>query len=243
MQEITFLLYCVFIFTSFGSCFTMCVCVFIWCRISVVAGWRASSLTVWTGMTRFSTLITWNPVFPSTRCTWKRTTQLLSHGPHSGEQLLWIYVKLQSSVCPHLTCPVACWKAALDVRCFIYAGPAACNSLPRNIKLTNDTNRFKQLFSSLIYFMLLFDILLVPLDNLLATLYKSEFVFVNTPFWNDMLMGMLNPTHSLTHSFTRSLTHSLSGIRDNSVGKDVKYVAVVCSGWRFQQTVMVVIRW
>ena len=115
MQEITFLLYCVFIFTSFGSCFTMCVCVFIWCRISVVAGWRASSLTVWTGMTRFSTLITWNPVFPSTRCMWKRTTQLLNRGPHSGEQLLWIYVKLQSSVCPHFTCPVACWKAALDV--------------------------------------------------------------------------------------------------------------------------------
>ena len=33
-------------------------------------------------------------------------------------------------------------------------------------------------FSSLIYFMLLFDILLAPLDNLWAALYKSEFVFV-----------------------------------------------------------------
>jgi len=33
-------------------------------------------------------------------------------------------------------------------------------------------------FSSLIYFVLLFDILLSPLDNLWAALYKSEFVFV-----------------------------------------------------------------
>jgi len=33
-------------------------------------------------------------------------------------------------------------------RCFSYTGPAACNSLPRSIELTTDTNRFKELLKS-----------------------------------------------------------------------------------------------
>ena len=36
-------------------------------------------------------------------------------------------------------------------RCFSYAGPAALNSLPHSIKLTTDTNRFKQLLKSHLY--------------------------------------------------------------------------------------------
>jgi len=50
-------------------------------------------------------------------------------------------------------------------------------SLPHSIKLLLSVIDLNS-FSSLIYFMFLSDILLAPLDNLRAALYKSEFVFV-----------------------------------------------------------------
>jgi len=37
-------------------------------------------------------------------------------------------------------------------RCFRYAGPAAWNSLPHSVKLTTDTNRFKQLLKSHLFY-------------------------------------------------------------------------------------------
>jgi len=75
-------------------------------------------------------------------------------------------------------------------RSFSHAGPAAWNSLPDNIKLTNDTNRFKRLLKSHLFHLASCHSVSAPGQFCKCpALYQFEFVFVFVLLSNCRVLG------------------------------------------------------